>query len=105
KYSNSAAVTYRDPLENFTDREEILALFEQILLSAQAGQLRHLAIRGNSGTGKTFLLEYLMHRVCPALKWQNGQLSFVPDFRSILMGLEDAFKNCVPLESLEQYRI
>src|SRR5439155_762451 len=51
---------------------------------------------------------YLTKRVCPKLKWQTGQLNFAQagllNFRFILTGLEDAFKPCVPLESLKQYR-
>ena len=50
---------YRDPLDSFTDREKIIHLFEQFLHVAQPNQLRLLAIRGNSGTGKTFLISYL----------------------------------------------
>lgn len=66
-----------------------------------------LAIKGNSGTGKTFLISYLTRRVYPRLNWRSGQLSFAqstPSFRSILVGLEDALKGCVPRESLKRYR-
>jgi tetratricopeptide (TPR) repeat protein len=103
----STDIIYRDPLDSFTDREAILNLFEQSLRAIQPGQLRVLAIKGNSGTGKTFLISYLTGRACPRLNWQSGQLSFAqstPDFRSILMGIEDALKNCVPRESLKRYR-
>jgi tetratricopeptide (TPR) repeat protein len=99
--------TYHDPLDSFTDREAILALFEQCLRSAQPGQLRVLAIKGNSGTGKTFLTEHLSKRICLAAGWETGQLRFFqsqPDFRIILMGLEDALKGCVARTSLDQYR-
>jgi len=100
--------TYHDPLDSFTDREAILALFKQLLRSAQPGQLRVLAIKGNSGTGKTFLTEYLSKQICPSLGWETGQLHFFqlqPDFRTILTGLEDALKGCVVRASLDQYRI
>jgi hypothetical protein len=97
--------TYHDPLDSFTDRENILALFEQLLRSAQPGQLRVLAIKGNSGIGKTFLTEYLSKRICPLLGWETGQLRFFqsqPDFRTILTGLEDVLKGCVARASLDQ---
>ncbi len=97
-------VSLRDPLDTFADREDILTLFRQFLHAAHPGQFRLLAIKGNSGTGKTFLVEYLANRVCPALKWQTGQMNFALDFRPILAGLEDAFKNCVPRNGLQQYR-
>jgi hypothetical protein len=98
---------YHDPLDSFTDREQIVHLFEQFLHVAQPGQLRLLAIKGNSGTGKTFLISYLTTLVCPGLGWKTGQLSFaqsLPDFRAILAGLEAALKGCVPHQSLKQYR-
>ena len=106
-HSSSTDITYRDPLDSFTDREAILNLFEQSLHSIQPGQLRLLAVKGNSGTGKTFLISYLTRRIFPTLNWHAGQLSFAqstPDFRTILAGLEDALKGCVPRESLKQYR-
>jgi len=106
-HSSSTDITYRDPLDSFTDREAILNLFEQSLRSIQPGQIRLLAVKGNSGTGKTFLVSYLTQRILPALNWQSGQLSFAqstPDFRTILAGLEGALKGCVPRESLKQYR-
>lgn len=98
---------YHDPLDSFTDREEILALFEQLLRSAQPGQLRVLAIKGNSGTGKTFLVEYLSKRICLSIGWETGHLRFFqsqPDFRTILTELEDALQRCVSRTSLDQYR-
>jgi tetratricopeptide (TPR) repeat protein len=98
---------YHDPLDGFTDREAILALFEQLLRSAQPGQLRVLAIKGNSGTGKTFLTEYLCERVCLPAGWVTSQLRFFqsqPDFRTILTGLEDALKGCVARADIDQYR-
>ncbi len=98
---------FRDPLDSFTDREEILGAFQQLLRTAQPGQLHLLAIKGNSGTGKTFLIEYIVRRICPSFRWQTGQLAFAqstPDFRTILLGLEDALKGCVPAESLNRYR-
>ena len=98
---------YRDPLDSFTDREQIMHLFEQFLRFAHPGQLRLLAIKGNSGTGKTFLISYLTAHICPNLGWKLGQLSFaqsLPDFRAILAGLEAALKGCVPHQSLKQYR-
>ena len=99
--------TPRNLLDSFTDRERILAKFTHLLGSTQAGEFRLLAIKGNSGTGKTFLIEYLSKRVCPPAGWQTGVLAFAqsfPDFRTILDGLEDAFKQCVPRESLKSYR-
>ena len=80
-----------NPLDSFTDREDILTLFRRILRSAQAGHLHLVAIKGNSGTGKTFLISYLLERVCPLFPWQAGAMSFAqstPDFRTILLGLE-----------------
>jgi len=104
---SNAENDYRNPLDAFTDREAILALFEQTLRSARAGQLHLLAVKGNSGTGKTFLVSYLTERVCPRFQWQCGQMRFaqsVPDFRTILLGLEDALKGGVPSARLEHYR-
>jgi tetratricopeptide (TPR) repeat protein len=102
------STTYRDPLDSFTDREEILDLFKQFLYSARPGQFRLLTMKGNSGTGKTFLITYLTERICPELGWQSGKISFdqltVPDFRSILTGFEDMFKGCVTRQSLKEYR-
>jgi len=98
---------YHDPLDSFTDREQIVYLFEQFLHVAQPGQLRLLAIKGNSGTGKTFLISYLTTHVGPKLSWKSGQLSFaqfLPDFRAILAGLETTLKGCVPHPNLKQYR-
>src|SRR5205807_3250486 len=99
----------RDPLDSFTDREQIVTLFEQFLSSAQPGNLRFLAVKGNSGTGKTFLISFLKKYLCPKLAWHAGLLSVTrsaePDFRSLLTGLEDALKGCVPLQSLKQYRL
>src|SRR5438132_1519089 len=65
-----------NPLDSFTDREDILTLFRRILHSAQAGHLHLVAIKGNSGTGKTFLISYLLDRVCPLFPWQAGAMSF-----------------------------
>ncbi len=96
-----------NPLDSFTDRERILAHFRQLLQSTRAGEFRLLAIKGNSGTGKTFLIEYLSKHICPQMGWQTGVLAFAqsfPDFRSILDGLEEALKRCVPHQSLKQYR-
>src|SRR5579859_3492239 len=95
-----------DRLASFTDREAILSQFEQHVCSAHTGQLQILAIKGNSGTGKTFLIEYLRQRCLPQ-GWQTGQLTFAqstPDFRSILEGLEDALQGCVPRSGLHHYR-
>jgi tetratricopeptide (TPR) repeat protein len=98
---------FRNPLDSFTDRERILAHFRYLLDSAQTGEFHLLAVKGHSGTGKTFLIEYLSKRLCPQAGWQTGVLAFVqsfPDFRSILEGLEDALKGCVPRQSLLRYR-
>src|SRR5579871_6541525 len=96
---DTIADAYRDPLDSFTDREQIITLFEQLLSSAQAGKLRFLAVKGNSGTGKTFLISFLMKNVCPRYTWQAGLLSVArsaePDFRSLLAKVEDALKGCV----------
>lgn len=96
-----------DPLDAFTDREGILALFKQTLHSAHRGRLHVLAVKGNSGTGKTFLVSYLAERVCPGFQWQVGRMHFAQsalDFRTVLSGLEDALKGSVPLARLEHYR-
>ncbi len=98
----------RNLLDSFTDRERILAHFHQLLHSTQAGEFHLLAVKGNSGTGKTFLIEYLSKRICPQMGWQTGVLAFAqsfPDFRSILDGLEEALKRCVSRQSLKQYRV
>jgi Cdc6-like AAA superfamily ATPase len=65
-----------DKLDTFTDREHFLDQFQRSLHSAQPGQFHLLAVKGNSGTGKTFLIEYLTRRVCPSFEWQTGQLTF-----------------------------
>jgi hypothetical protein len=105
--NNSINPPYRDSLDNFTDRELILNFFKNFLSSILPGTLRFLTIKGNSGTGKTFLISYLSERICPPLQWQVGQISFTqsqPDFRFILAKLEEALKGCVPRESLKLYR-
>ena len=102
-----AESSFRNPLDSFTDREPILAHVHHLLRSAQTGEFHLLAIKGHSGTGKTFLIEYLSRRLCPQAGWQTGVLAFAhsfPDFRSILEGLEDALKGCVPRQSLKEYR-
>jgi hypothetical protein len=94
-------------LDSFTDRERILTRFDRLLHESQAGEFYLLAVKGNSGTGKTFLIEYLSKRICPPAGWQTGVLAFTqsfPDFRPILTGIEDALKGCVPRQSLTQYR-
>ncbi len=99
---------FPDRLDTFTDRKQILDQFHRLLSTAQPGQFQVCGIKGNSGIGKTFLIEYLARRVCPQAGWQSGQLAFVqstPNFRTILDGLEDALKACVPRESLKAYRI
>ncbi|MGH2495931.1 MAG: tetratricopeptide repeat protein, partial [Ktedonobacteraceae bacterium] len=100
---------YRDPLDSFTDREQIVTLFEQFLSFARPGNLRYLAVKGNSGTGKTFLISFLMKYLCPKHAWHAGLLSVTRsgavDFRSFVAGLEDTLKGCVPLHSLKQYCI
>jgi tetratricopeptide (TPR) repeat protein len=104
---SNAENDYRNLLDAFTDREAILALFEQTLRSARAGQPHLLAVKGNSGTGKTFLVSYLTERVCPRFQWQSGQMRFaqaVPGFHTILLGLEDELKGSVPSARLEHYR-
>jgi tetratricopeptide (TPR) repeat protein len=98
----------RHRLDSFTDREQVLTQFQQMLRTAQAGEVHLLSIKGHSGTGKTFLIEYLTERICPQAGWRTGKFDFtqsLPDFRSILNGVEDTLKECVPGESLKQYRI
>jgi DNA replication protein DnaC len=93
----------RDPLDCFTDREEILTQFQHLLHSAQTGTFHLLAIKGQSGTGKTFLIEYLSKRICPQAGWQTGVLAYAqsfPDFRTLLDGVEDGLKKCVPRQSI-----
>jgi len=101
--------TCRNPLESFTDRETILILFAEFLRLAQPDRPGFLALKGNSGTGKTFLIAYLMKYVCPQHGWKSGCVNFaragVTDFRSLLAGIEDALRECVPRESLKLYRI
>ena len=102
-----AGNNYHDLLDMFADREEFLATFQQALRSSQRGRLHVLGVKGNSGTGKTFLISYFINRICPSLGWPTGLLTFVqsiPDFRTILEGFEDALKSCVPLNSLRLYR-
>jgi len=98
---------FSNPLDSFTDRERILAHVRHLLHSAQTGEFHLLAVQGHSGTGKTFLIEYLSKRLCLQAGWQTGVLAFVqsfPDFRSILEGLEDALKQCVPRPIFKEYR-
>src|SRR5229473_6669057 len=95
------------PLDSFTNRESILAHFHHLLRSVHAGEFHLLAVKGNSGTGKTLLIEYLSKRICPLVGWQTGVLAFAqstPDFRPILEALEDAFEGCTQPSSLQQYR-
>jgi tetratricopeptide (TPR) repeat protein len=96
------------PLDAFTGRDRVLTKFRDALRNARPKQLQMLAIKGNSGSGKTFLIEYLSKRICTPANWQTGHLSFAqnsPDFRSILESLEDGLKNCVSLENLKEYRV
>jgi tetratricopeptide (TPR) repeat protein len=98
---------FSNPLDSFTDRERIKAHVRHLLHSAQTGEFHLLAVKGNSGTGKTLLIEYLSKRLCPQEGWQTGVLAFAqsfPDFRSILDGLDDALKKCVPRQSFKEYR-
>lgn len=87
---------FRDPLDSFTDREEILTIFEQFLRSARPGHFRLLAVKGNSGTGKSFLISYLSERVCAHLHRHTSQISFsqsaIPDFPFLVSGLEALLK-------------
>src|SRR6266571_5170965 len=99
--------TRRHSLDSFTDREPILTQFSQLLHSTQAGEFHLLAIKGNSGNGKTLLIEYLSKRICPPAGWDTDVLSFTqdfPDFRTILYWIEGALKKCVPGPSLKQFR-
>jgi len=96
----------RDPLEYFTDREEILDQFKQYLSLAQHHRFGLFAVKGNSGTGKTFLIEYLTYYICPSLGWKAGNLNFASlpsGFRSLLAAIEDALRECVSTQHFEQY--
>jgi hypothetical protein len=98
---------FSNPLDSFTDRERILEHVRHLLHAAQTGEFHLLAVKGNSGTGKTFLIDYLSKRLCPQEGWHTGVLTFAqsfPDFRSILEGLEDGIKKCVPRQSFKEYR-
>jgi len=102
-----ADTAFRDPLDLFADREEILAQFKQFLRLAQPRRFGLFAVKGNSGTGKTFLIEYLTYHICPSLSWQVGNMNFAPlpsGFRSILAALEDALRECVSAQHFEHYR-
>lgn len=105
---NSDENIFQDQLDNFTDREAIIMLFDEFLRTAHPGHFRLLAVKGNSGTGKSFLISYLSTRVCSHLHWHSGLISFsqsaVPDFRYLISGLEAVLKGCVPHQSLENYR-
>ena len=95
-----------DKLNVFTDREDIIDRFVELLNNAQRGQFYLLAIKGNSGTGKTFLIEYLSHLICPKLNWHSAQFSLAQskfDFRSFLAGLEAAFRDCVSDVKFKEY--
>ncbi len=100
--------TFRDPLGDFTDREDILELFERYLQSPHGGDYL-LAIKGNSGTGKTFLISYLSRHVCPQLKqrWHTGNLSFaqsdIPNFQNMLTVMESVLEGCVPTDIFQNY--
>ena len=99
---------YPDSLDTFTDREQVIDLFNQVSHDARAGQFQLLAVKGNSGTGKSFLIDYLEVQIHTSVNWQSGRLSFAqltPDFHSILQGIESGLQSCVPRESLKQYRV
>ena len=98
--------TFRDLLDSFTDREQILALFNEFLSAARPGKLSLLAIKGNGGAGKTFLPSYLDERICPELGWQTCRISFAEadlDFRFLLDAIGDALERYVPHDSFERY--
>src|SRR5260370_19293849 len=99
---------YYDSLDRFTNREPIVHVFEHMLQSNQPGRFRVYAIKGNSGTGKTYLISYLSRRISPKFGCQAVQISFtqsgVPGFRAIVAALESALQECVPRESLKLYR-
>src|SRR5258708_10129785 len=103
-----ASYMYYDSLDSLTDREPIVYVFEHMLQSNQPGRFRVYAIKGNSGTGKTYLISYLSRCICPKFGCQAVQISFtqsgVPGFRAIVAALESALQECVPLESLKLYR-
>jgi tetratricopeptide (TPR) repeat protein len=93
--------------DSFTGREDILTEFEQFLNETQQGHFRLFTAKGNSGTGKTFLIEYLSYHFRKTTTWQVGQVSFTScflDFRTLLKGLEDALKGCIPPQTLSLYR-
>jgi len=105
-----SGTTRLDPLEYFTDREELLSAFRTMLASAKAKRFELLAVKGNSGAGKSFLLRYLCERVCPGLGWMPVSITFspygVPSFRSILDQLEDTLCRSpfLPRDAIEAYR-
>jgi tetratricopeptide (TPR) repeat protein len=106
---HNADHAYHDPLESFTDRETVITLFDESLQSAQPSQPRFLALKGNSGTGKTFLIAYMTKYLSSHYHWKSGCISVthsdISDFRLLLAGVEDALKTCVSYENLKQYRI
>src|SRR5581483_5748093 len=98
----------RDPLDTFTDREQILNRFKQLLHTAQRKHLSILAVKGNSGAGKTSLIHYMRVRLCIPFHWQTVSLSFaerLPDFRLLLSRLEDALKEWVQPKEIAQYSL
>src|SRR5260370_35942688 len=99
---------YYDLLDSFTDREPIVHVFEHMLQSNQPGRFRVYAVKGNSGTGKTYVISYLSRCICPKFGCQAVQISFtqsgVPGFRAIVDALESALQEWVTLARLELYR-
>ncbi len=99
--TESIATNVREPLDGFTDREDICELFTRLLRGARSGQFRPLAVKGNSGTGKTLLVTYLAERVCPPLQWQTwiiGIAQIMLDYQAILNALENALHGVVSSE-------
>ena len=95
-----------EKLAYFTNREDIVKGFKQFLSSAQNSDSL-LAMKGDPGTGKTYLVAYLCKCVCPKLSWHSGRINFTQstsDFRTILLRLEDALKGSISQASLEQFR-
>ncbi len=99
---------FQDPLDSFTNRESILEEFTLWLAVPEGGNYL-LAVKGNSGAGKTFLINYLSQRLCLSLTphWCMGHLAFTqgsdPTFSTILTALESALAGCTPSQPFQQY--
>src|SRR5581483_10014877 len=99
---------FHNPLDDFTDREIVLQLFDQYL-DTPSDNPYILAIKGISGIGKTFLISYLIKRICPLLekRWYVSRLAFSPasepDFQVILASIGSLLQECVPADKFQEY--